>query len=646
MSGLAAHPLAGRRVARSLDSAATARADVVIDPNAVPDPAGSSPLYNLLTGTGVAGSDSAVYNRWRSPRRLTVREVDAIRVDQIGDRLVTIPGREATREGWRVVAPRSKLPAEVTARVLRYLQARGDSLDLRGVMARWDACRAAWGWGLMHPGPLAPIEAWGVPLRAEDPIDLKWITIWERRGDEVQVGDYNPPEEAEFRRPAWYRLTRALSRPEVPDDERDGLGVLSTLLQTRLDESRCRRLSTPTGRSRLDGIAERFAELLAASRGAANVAGRPAIPWIKANTMGAQLRANAQRAKQTYHEAWQEAGDDAPMLLDSTESVGFAAPPGSGASASEPIFSLGYLLSAASGIPMTLLFGQSPGGFSGGDSEDRNWNNYVRTIQRELEPGLMWVYRLLLRELAGKISDPVLARQVRELDVGIVWEPLRVLSATEQAEYRKEAADYFETMRDIGALTPEEIRQGAVGGGTFSLDVPLIVRSQEEVERGAALPVGSVQAALAVLTTYYGTEIPPEAARAFMEAIDPSLAARAAVLIQNRTPEQIAAAAALAGAAAPPAAAPALPVQDEVPPDQPTTWRTAREIASELGTSPGYVRRLAGAGAVARRRGTGKGGATQYRLEDVREALAALEVPRVEPGDEQDEAEEKSTEGT
>lgn len=627
-----------------------ARADVTIDPvdpsAPPPYPAGSSPLYNYLTGTGIPGSDSSLYNRWRSPRRLQVREVDAIRVDQIGERLVTIPGREATREGWRVTAPRSKLPAEVTGRVLRWLQAKADSVDLRGVAGRMDACRAAWGWGLMHPGPLGSIEVWGAPLRPEDPIDVRWITIWERRGDEVQVGDFNTWDERGFRRPAWYRLGRALSRPEVVDDERDGLGSLALLQQTRLDESRCWRLTTPTGRSRLDGIAERFAELLAASRGAANVAGRPAIPWIKASTMGAQLRANAERAKRFYHDAWTEASDDAPLLLDALESIGYAAPPGS-LSTSDPIFGLGYLLSAASGIPMTLLFGQSPGGFSGGESEERNWENYVRTIQRELEPGLLWTYRLFLRELAGQIPNATLAEAVRNLDLAIAWEPLRVLSAQEQAEYRKAAAEYFDLMCDLGALTSEEVRQGAVGGSTFSLDVPLITKDQAAVDRAAPLPVGSAQAALSVLQAYYGTDIPPEAARSFMEAIDPSLAARAGALIQERTPEQVASAAALAGAAGQPTPGQPVPAQDEVTevdPSLPTTWRTASEIASELATSPGHVKRLARAGVVAVRRKTGKGGATQFRLEDVKEALAALEVPRVEPGDE-DDPDEKSTEG-
>jgi hypothetical protein len=565
---------AARALAAPEPPQAARRGDAAFDPN---NPAaqsgysnpGSGALYNPFTGQGVAGMDARVYDRWRPARRLGVTEVEAIRVDGIGGRLLQLFGREATREGFRVVAPRSDLGAEETAQVLRYLQARGDQLDVRGALRRWDEARWAWGWALLQAGPCGSPADWSAPLGDAGDPEVRWLTVWERRGGEVRVGDYGLPEEAEFRRPRWYNLAAAW-RPELQDDEADGLGSLATdpvlSREVRLDASRCRRLATATGRSHLDGVADRLAEVLAAARGTAELARRPAIPWIQSNTMGAQLRRDADATKRHYSGEWGAASDSSPLLLDALEAIGYASASGT-LSSSDPIFGLGYLLCAAWGVPMTLAFGSGPKGFSSGDSEDRDWTNRVRTIQAELEVGALWVFRLLLRELAAKIAatDPALAARVATLDLAIVWQPLRVLTAEEQALYLKTSAEYFGLLLDAGIVSKGEVRQSALGGDDFTTDIALVAEldptAQEPEDEDSETAPGSE-----------GVEGEDEPA--------------------------------------------------------PQTWTSPEDAAVKTGASAGYVRRLVAAGAVKVRRRTGARGSHQVLLEDVREALAAAEVAR------------------
>jgi hypothetical protein len=61
------------------------------------------------------------------------------------------------------------------------------------------------------------------------------------------------------------------------------------------------------------------------------------------------------------------------------------------------------------------------------------------------------------------------------------------------------------------------------------------------------------------------------------------------------------------------------------PEDPKLTWRTLRQIADLLGCEPHVVRALAAAGVVRARTRTGRGGAHQYALEQVRDALRARE---------------------
>lgn len=537
-----------------------------VDPLADPaslGPPGSSAVYNVTTGQGILGRDSGVAYAWRSPRRLRLGEISAITVDGIGRRGVSIRGWEATREWGRATAPRSPLKAETTAAILRWMEQRAEILRLRWRVADLERERERWGDAALVAaiGPAAEWSTAAPGARAaaspgERPPTPKVLSLRVLRGGGVDyrpTAYWRPEDPAEWGEAAEITI-RTLALPASPEDEHMW-GPLNLSerrggsTEVRVHSTRFTRIRTVDGRSDLDGVQQRLAELLAAGRGAARIAARPAIPYYKSRNMGAQLRANRDRAREAYGSAHREAGEDAPVLLDlaAGEELGYAAPAG-GLNTAEPIEGLGRLLCAAWGIPETLMFGTSPGGLnSPGDSEERNWHNVVRRVQSELEPAVVAVYRRLAVELAAELhaladadeakgdaassaERRAIAEAVEQLDVGFEWAPLRTLSAVEEADWRLKTAQWQEKYAAMGAIRVDEIRASTFGGEGFNPDVAVIERP-EDAKLAKPIPVGTAQAALTVAQAFYAGQLPEAAARALLGALDPNLAAVATEII-------------------------------------------------------------------------------------------------------------------
>jgi phage-related protein (TIGR01555 family) len=108
-------------------------------------------------------------------------------------------------------------------------------------------------------------------------------------------------------------------------------------------------------------------------------------------------------------------------------------------------------VAGVSGIPVTLLFGRSPGGQNAtGDSDFRNYYDMIesdQTIQLE-EP---------LQYLATIINS--YTKAVTEGELEIVFNPVWTPSAKEQSEIDKNEATVQQSDIDRGVITPDESRQ-------------------------------------------------------------------------------------------------------------------------------------------------------------------------------------------
>ena len=133
-----------------------------------------------------------------------------------------------------------------------------------------------------------------------------------------------------------------------------------------------------------------------------------------------------------------------------------------------------YALSAATGIPSTILFGRSPAGLSAtGDADMENYYNLVGRIQkRTLRPNLMQLIYLI-----GLSSDyDVKLPETWSIAFNPLWNP----SEKEKAETDKIIADTLaqkvnaaKTLVELGALDGAEVRKTVAESGDYVTDSSL-----------------------------------------------------------------------------------------------------------------------------------------------------------------------------
>lgn len=127
-------------------------------------------------------------------------------------------------------------------------------------------------------------------------------------------------------------------------------------------------------------------------------------------------------------------------------------------------------LSAEAGIPVTLLFGRSPGGQnSTGDADFEGFYNLVEQLRGlRMQPALERIIALICaqRSLTGKAPQ----------NWGVTWSPLKQLSDKERADTDKIRADALKTVADAvqaivgtSAVSEEDARKYLQQRGLFGL---------------------------------------------------------------------------------------------------------------------------------------------------------------------------------
>ena len=596
---------------------------------------GSNTVVNVLTGLGLRGADSSVYDQFRRPRSLGDLEVEGLLTNALGKRIADLPAYEATREGFTLRATRSP-DEQVAAKVAQYVSERSAELDLLGALREARYRARGYGSALLVIGTDDAIlrDDGGQPVGVDlsqpyrPGARVTWLSVYDSRW--WRILRYGQPWSPRFRQATAYAL-RHLDYPEIEADYRPwglarGMGTLPTRYAQELPVhgTRAWRDSTPDGYSIFDGLARDLARLLAGAKGAEQAISNFAVGTYKIKDLYAKARRDEAGLREHIEAVDRAKSFMNALILDKDgEDFAWASAPLSGIG--ETVNSLGYLLSAATGIPMTLLFGMSPGGFSGGESEERNWINYVRSVQRELERGARRVIDALVAEFARENPDVLPRADAYEYE--IAWRSLVVLSAQEDVEMRARWAGYVENLVENGIVQPREVRASAFGGDGWSPEIALDKSLDEDQARAQAnLGAGEFQSALALVQAYYapGSTIPEAAARALLSTADPALLNVADLIILPRTAQEAATKDPSAEEIANRAAGLEEGGEDGPAPAQDApaaaTWLPAPDAAGRAGCSAATVKRLAVEGLVASRPG-GPRGARLYCLEHVQEYL-------------------------
>ncbi len=127
-------------------------------------------------------------------------------------------------------------------------------------------------------------------------------------------------------------------------------------------------------------------------------------------------------------------------------------------------------ISAASGIPLSRLMGQTQGGLGDASKGDqRDFYDYVSGEQEsELTPNLEHIHKGLMLSDGSPTGGTLPARW------SLTMAPLAQMDDQQRAAYRKMIADTDKVYVDMGAVTPEEVAGTRFGGDDFN-DGPLVI---------------------------------------------------------------------------------------------------------------------------------------------------------------------------
>ncbi|QDP60544.1 MAG: hypothetical protein Unbinned338contig1000_37 [Prokaryotic dsDNA virus sp.] len=112
------------------------------------------------------------------------------------------------------------------------------------------------------------------------------------------------------------------------------------------------------------------------------------------------------------------------------------------------------LVSAASSIPVTRLFGISPGGMNAtGESDEKVYTDRIKSMQTlELEPALSVLDECLIQSALGS----------RPAEIFYNWRPLYVPSFKERSENAERMAKAFQLLNDMNLLPAEVLSETLV----------------------------------------------------------------------------------------------------------------------------------------------------------------------------------------
>jgi phage-related protein (TIGR01555 family) len=189
----------------------------------------------------------------------------------------------------------------------------------------------------------------------------------------------------------------------------------------------------------------------------------------------------------------------------------------------------GIDLAAVAKMPMTKLFGLSPGGFGTGEAEGDNWDDQVQAYQSDtVEPLLEYIHTILFRT-EEFVDFPA--------NWAIQFNSLELTSPIEDADVRLKTAQKDALEITSGVVSAEEVALSRYGGATYSTETQLDTEEREMdaalAEEGfdaAAEPLTGIQISsmLDILERVKTGVLPKESALVAMQAAFPSMSEESA----------------------------------------------------------------------------------------------------------------------
>lgn len=427
---------------------------------------------NLVSKMGVVGRDKRMSSTVDDAPIFKVREeMSALyHGNDLAKKIVDLPVQEMFRRWIRLrsSAMSQKDAITMSRDVLDYMESKRIKSTLEEAMT-WaklygGACVFM---GIRGAGAVnTPLE----PMRAKS---LEFLTVFDRH--EIRVARYYAdPLKANYGKPELYEIVSTLNDADVRGsglhDHKTGQIIHASRMLvfegTRTDKWRKRQFNGGWS----DSV---FVSAIATLRGHDSV-------WMSSESL-MQDFAQAVIKLQGLSEAMSTNGEDNVMtrleLMDTSRSVlralvldaeheDFERKPTPMTGLADVIDRWMHRLSAATSIPVTLLYGRSPAGQNAtGESDFRIFYDKIAAEQeRDLRPELE---RLL--EVIFNVDDgPTKGAEPESWQFDFL--PLWQLNALEESQRRKAQAETDEIYVNTGVLTPQAVTRSRFGGDDYSTE--------------------------------------------------------------------------------------------------------------------------------------------------------------------------------
>lgn len=412
---------------------------------------------NAMTGFGHPAYDRHMATTFTSSVR-DARYYELLYTENpVAHRIASLLPSESLRQGFRVTG--------LTSDDFAVVEAKYNDLGADLALITAQTYARAFGGGLVYIGVDDGRQPWE-PLNPQTVRDVVYLETF--TPDQLSVeAYYQDPLSPKFNRPEIYRV------------QRQG----QTSIQIRVHESRTLRfdgvLTTERRRQSNGGwgdsvfvqLDETLSRWGAAVQGLSSALADADQAIFKLKDFTEMVRASAEGSDAINARlsmmARNRSGIRATVLDAEGEDFQYVSRTYSGYDTG--LYALMYVVSAASGIPVTLLFGRSPAGLSAtGESDIVFFYDTVKAHQtRVLAPQLRYLLSLIMSSKKGPLRGRVPSKW------NLTFNPLRQPSALERADIRLKTAQADQIEITNGVISAQEAAMSHYGGDEYEPGIHL-----------------------------------------------------------------------------------------------------------------------------------------------------------------------------
>ena len=431
---------------------------------------------NAMTGMGYVGRDKGESNTYRPDVPLTSQQLRALGRDGFGRIIIDTIVEDAMRAGW-VVNFTGDEDKEVTPEEAHEfnerLQRWYKDTKLKARVSQHLKQARQYGGALLALGATDG-------QKPDRPLDLERVTgfDWLRTHTRVRVSQSSQVNDDQasvgFGLPKAYTLNSS----HIQSGDRD-----ETMIDTWVHNSRVwrtdgvelddetRELNEGWGDSVLEACKEQLGNRGSVMKGARTVIQEWVMSVYKVTNFAGIVNAQGENEVRNRFSIMDRLKSMWQGIIVDADNEGYERIATTAAGMPDLLDRFGIDLAAVARMPMTKLFGLSPGGFGTGEAEGDNWDDKTQSYQTDdIEPLLNYVHRILFA--TPEFED-------FPENWSIKFNSLQLTDPVEDADIRLKTAQKDSLEIASGVVDADEVAVSRYGGATYSVETVLDTAARE-----------------------------------------------------------------------------------------------------------------------------------------------------------------------